>query len=230
MPDGRLWLLRDAYAAEISWAPRHPGKELRLARLGAFDADLGAIRAAAEAQTALKAGDHDRAARHEHLAASYQALRDHHQQQEQALAQAMADRQEWEHATAQSRQLAIAADIELRRRHPDCKIEPLRAAEPAPVRDAERQHPVMIPHQRSGQTARIHNLQAQRQAFRVAMNERRIPVACQDVTLSGLGEAFSVLLPPWPDAILHPAASQITPSAQVLWLAAEHDNEPEAGA
>ena len=54
-----------------------------------------------------------------HLAASYRALRDHYQQREQPFAQAMADRQEWEQATARSRHLAIAADAELRRRHPD---------------------------------------------------------------------------------------------------------------
>ena len=138
MPDGRLWLLRDTYAAETAWAPRHVGKELRLARLGAFDAALGAIRADAEAQAARKAGDHDRAERHETLAASYRALRDLYQQREHTLAQAMADRQEWEHATAGSRHLAIAADAELRRRHPGQKIEPLRSAEPAPVSDTER--------------------------------------------------------------------------------------------
>ena len=118
MPDGRLWLIRDTYAAETAWAPRHVGKELRLARLGAADADLGAIRAAAEADAARKAGDHDRADRHEDLAASYQAMRDHYRQQETIFAQTMADRQEWDHATAGSRQLAIAADAELRRRHP----------------------------------------------------------------------------------------------------------------
>ena len=73
LPDGRLWLLRDTYAAETAWAPRHIGKELRLSRLGAFDAGLGAIRADAEADAARKDGDHDRAARHEHLAASYRA-------------------------------------------------------------------------------------------------------------------------------------------------------------
>jgi len=44
----------------------------------------------------------------------------------------MTDRQEWEHATARSRHLAIAADAELRRRHPNQKIEALRSAEPAP--------------------------------------------------------------------------------------------------
>ena len=40
MPDGRLWLIRDSYTAETAWAPRHVGKELRLSRLGVFDAFL----------------------------------------------------------------------------------------------------------------------------------------------------------------------------------------------
>src|SRR6267142_3179721 len=47
----------------------------------------------------------------------------------------MAARQQWEHATERSRRLAIAADAELRRRHPRRKIEPLRSAEPAPASD-----------------------------------------------------------------------------------------------
>ena len=50
----------------------------------------------------------------------------------------MADRQDWEHTTAASRHLAIAADAELRRRYPGHKIEPLRSAEPVPVTDTER--------------------------------------------------------------------------------------------
>jgi len=131
MPDGRLWLLRDTYAAQTAWAPRHTGKDLRLARLGAFDASLGAIRASAEAQAARKAADHARAARQEALADSYRALRDLYQQREHTLAKVMTDRQEWEHATIGSRHLAIAADTELRRRHPGQTIEPLLSAEPA---------------------------------------------------------------------------------------------------
>jgi hypothetical protein len=86
MPDWRLWLLRDTYAAQTLWASRHTGGDLRPARLGAFDASLGAIRADAEAQAARKTGDHDRAACHEHPAASYRAMRDRYQQHEQALA------------------------------------------------------------------------------------------------------------------------------------------------
>ncbi len=47
MPHGRLWLIRDTYATETAWAPRHFGWELRLARLGVANADMAAIRAAA---------------------------------------------------------------------------------------------------------------------------------------------------------------------------------------
>jgi hypothetical protein len=229
MPDGRLWLLRDSYAAQTAWAPRHVGKELRLARLGAFDAALGVIRAGAEADAARKTGDHDRAARHEHLAASYRALRDHYQQQEQGLAQAMAGRQEWEQATAGSRRLAIAADTELRRRHPHGKIEPLRSAEPDPDSGAERQHPGLTPQHRSSETARTGDLTVQRQAFRAAMNEHRQLFPGEDVTQANPGEASPASRAPWRDAILQPPKPQITPSAEILRVAAEHDIEPEAG-
>src|SRR5207237_990787 len=127
--DGRLWLIRDTYAAETAWAPRHVGREMRLARLGAANADMGSVRAAAEADAARKADDYARARRHEELAASYRAMADRYRQQETAFAQIMADRLEWEHATAHSRHLAIAADAELRRRHPDLSIKPLHSAE-----------------------------------------------------------------------------------------------------
>ena len=132
MPDGRLWLIRDTYAAETAWAPRHVGKELRLARLGAANADRDAIRAGAEADAARKTGDHERAARHEVLAASYRAMNDRYRQQETTFATTMEDRLEWEHATEHSRHLAVAADAELRRRHPDQRIEPLRSRRTGP--------------------------------------------------------------------------------------------------
>jgi hypothetical protein len=138
IPDGRLWLIRDTYTVETAWTPRHVGKELRLSQLGAFDAGLGAIRADAEAAAARKADDHARTERHETLAASYRALRNHYQQRQHIFAEAMADRQEWEHATEQSRHLAIAADAELRRRHPHQQIELLHSAEQGPVSGSER--------------------------------------------------------------------------------------------
>jgi hypothetical protein len=227
MPDGRLWLLRDSYAVQTAWAPRHVGKELRLSRLGAFDAALGVVRANAEADVARKTGDHDRADRHEHLAASYRALRDHYQRQERDFARAMADRQEWEQETAGSRRLAIVADAELRRRYPYRKIEPLRPAELAHVGDAER--PDLPPQQESSETARMGDLTVQRQAFRAAMNEQGQRVLGEDVTRANLGEASPASRAPGRDAILQPPKPQITPSAEILELAAEHDIDHEAG-
>jgi TrwC relaxase len=222
MPDGRLWLLRDRYAAQTGWAPRHVGKQLRLARLGAFDAALGAIRADAEAQAARKADDPDRAARHEHLAASYRALRDHYQQQQQAFAQVMAAREKWEQATAGSRRLAIAADAELRRRHPYQKIEPLRSAEPAPVTDTEHEQAHPAPGQEISQV--------QQEVFRATLQNRQaLRAHTEDSSWSGLDTLFSARRTLGQAAILQPPKLVITPSTRILERAAEHDAEPEAG-
>jgi hypothetical protein len=229
MPDGRLWLLRDTYAAQTAWAPRHVGKELRLSRLGAFDAALSTIRADAEAQAACKTGDHDRATRHEHLAASYRALRDHYQQQEQTLAQAMANRQEWEHATAGPRSLAIAADAELRRRHPHQKIEPLRSGEPVAVSDTGREQASPGRDEKlTERVTRIRDLAAQRQASRAEMHEHPgLMVPGEDPVWGELGDAAPNSRTSGPDAILQPPRPEIIPSARLLQLAAEHDSEPD---
>ena len=45
---------------------------------------------------------------------------------------------EWEQATRQQRQLAVAADAELRRRHPGQPRPPLRSAEPEPANQEQR--------------------------------------------------------------------------------------------
>jgi hypothetical protein len=212
MPDGRLWLIRDSYAAKTAWAPRHAGKELRQARLGSADADLGAIRAAAEIQAARKTGDHARARRHEDLAASYRTMRGYYQQREAVLAQAMADRLEWEDATAASRRLAVAADAELRRRHPGQKIEPLCSAEPTPASDADADQLRLLPDQRIGEMAAwIGDLAAQHQEFRARMDERRGRMApSQDPDWADLGEAFPAWRVLGRDAILQPPDRKIT--------------------
>ena len=228
MPDGRLWLVRDTYAAQTAWAPRHAKKQLRLSRLGAFDAALGALRADAEANAARKAGDHDCAGRHETLAASYRALRDHYQRRERALAQAMADREEWDHATASARRLAIAADAELRRRRPRQRIEPLRSREPAPAGATEHEQLDPAPDGKGTETAaRIRDLAIQREAFRTEIDERPGLIAPgQDPVRGDLGET----LPAWRAsdryAILQPPKPEIIPSARILQLA-EHAAEPD---
>jgi hypothetical protein len=225
--DGRLWLARDTYTAQTAWAPRSVGKELRLARLGAFDASLSAIRADAEAETARKTGDQDRAGRHETPAASYRAMRDLYQQQEHTLAQTMADREEWEHATAHSRHLAIAADAELRRRHPQQKIAPLSSAEPTPASDTHRKHLAPAPDSGLTETAAwIHGLAMQRERSRAEMDERpRPPVPSEDLVWGELGQAFPGWRASGRDAILQPPKPEIIPSERILQLAADQDTE-----
>ena len=230
MPDGRLWLIRDTYAAETAWAPPHLGKELRLARLGSANADRDAVRAGAEADAARKTGDHDRAARHEILADSYRAMYDHYRQQESTFAATMEDRLEWEHATKHSRHLAVAADAELRRRHPDQRIEALRSAEPASVSDTDRAELTLAPDKKIGEMAAwISDLAIKRQAFREKLDELHgLKVPSEDPDWDDLGDAFPSWDPPGRDAILQPPKPQITPSAKILQLAAERDTAPEA--
>ena len=230
MRDGRLWLIRDTYAAETAWAPRHVGRELRLARLGAINADQDAIRATAEADAAHKTGDYARTERHEELAASYRAMGNRYRQQETLFAQTMTDRQEWEHATAHSRRLAIAAYGELRRRHPELKLEPLQSAEPVPVSNIDRDQAALAPDRKIGEMAAwIRDLAAQRQAFREKLEERQgLMVPSEDPDWGDLGEAFPAWQAPGRDAILQPPKPQITASAKVLQLAQERDTEPEA--
>ena len=229
MPDGQLWLLRDTYTAATAWAPPYLGKELRLARLGAFDAALGTLRADAEAAAAHKTGDHDRAGRHEALAASYRALRDHYQRREQILARATTDRREWEHATVGSLILAIAADAELRRRHPGRKIEPLRSAESVPASGIQREHPRPAPDRKPAETAPwIRDLVMPHQAARAGIDESpRLMAPGGDPIRGDLGKVFSGRQAYSQDAILQPPRPEIIPSARILQLAAEHDTEPD---
>jgi hypothetical protein len=230
MPDGRLWLLRDTYTAETQWAPRHVGRELRLVRLGIRNAEQNATLQHAESQAARKDNDHDRADRHEHWAASYQAMCDHYQKVEGIFAKAMDDRHDWEQATQHYRRLAIAADAELRRRHPHQRIEPLRSAEPETVGEAQHEDLVLSAGQSFGELAEwIEDLVTQREAFRDKVEERlSLTIPSEDPDFEDLGQAFSSPRLPEGGVILQPPKPFITPSAKVLELAFERDTAPEA--
>ena len=85
------------------------------------------------------APEHQEAARKQDLADSCQALNDAYRQRETAFAVTMTDRDDWEKATVQQRHLTVAADAELRRRHPDQPYPPLRSAEPEPPTNDQRE-------------------------------------------------------------------------------------------
>ena len=228
LPDGRLWLLRDIYAAETAWAPRHVGKELRLARLGAFDAGLGAIRATAEADTARKADDHGprRAARvpgrqlpgpARPLSATRTGPRPGHGRP----------------AGMGTRHRPFPASGHRRRRRapppppdPQDRTAALGGASPGQRRRTPAPGPG--PSRGAARRPRSATSRSQRQAFRARMDEHQnlAPARMQP------GAASARHLPPCRrggDAILQPPKPQITPSAEILQLAAEHDIEPEAG-
>jgi hypothetical protein len=138
MPGGTVLHLRDTYPIETAWAPSWVGDELRQVHAGAEEARLAAIRADAEASAARRQGRPGQASQQEVLAASYQAMHDAYREREGVFAAVMADRADWDQATRQQRQLAVAADAELRRRHPGQPHPPLRSAELEPATEAQR--------------------------------------------------------------------------------------------
>ena len=230
LPDGRLLHLRDTYPIETGWAPLWTGEELRQVRLGADQARLAAIRASAEAATARRRGQHDTAAQQQALAVSYQAMHDAYREREAVFAAVMADRQQWETATRQQRQLAVAADGELRRRHPGQQFPPLRSAEPEPATREQRDELTLtvgeeIP--RLGQW--IADLAAQHRAFAGKLAERQsLRIPAEDPDYGNLGPAFPAWGSPDKDAILQPPKPQIQPSPQIQERVTGRDLDREA--
>ena len=137
MADGRLLHLRDTYPSRPP-QPRYVAGELRQVRAAAWDAGLAGLRASAEARASGSAGAHDRAAAQRKLAVGYQVLERAYGRRETVFAQTMADRADWDKATRAQRQLAVAADAELRRRYPRQYFAPLRSAEPEPATQTQR--------------------------------------------------------------------------------------------
>jgi len=121
--DGELWLRRGTYERETAWAPPHVGTELRLMRIAERDARVSAIRAEHESRASA---DRQAADRHRQLARIWRALAAKAATETAMFAAAQETRQQWERMTETTRRIAIAADIELRRRHPGIRLEPLR--------------------------------------------------------------------------------------------------------
>jgi len=230
LPDGSLLHMRDTYPVGTAWAPKWVGDELRQVRGGAQEAHLAAIRADAEAAAAMSRGREDLAVQHEVLAASYRAMHDAYRERENVFAAVMGDRAEWDRATAQQRRLGVAADAELRRRHPDQRFEPLRSAEPEPATQPQREELTLTAGEDIKEMGQwIKDLAAERRAFADRLAERQsLTIPSEDPDYGDLGQAF----PAWPgpdrDAILQPPKPQIRPSAKVLEAARERDNSPEA--
>ena len=230
MPDGRLLHLRDTYPIETAWAPQYVGDELRQVRAAAWDARLAGLRAAAEARAAAQRGDHSHAAAGHQLAAGYQALERAYRQRETVFAQTMADRADWDKATRAQRQLAVAADAELRRRHPGQYFAPLRSAEPEPAPAAQRHELTPTPDQSPGETGQwITDLAAGHQTFADRIADRQSQtVPSEDPDHGDLGPAFPAWTSSRREPILQPPMPEIPPSPRILERAIDRDADWEA--
>jgi conjugative relaxase-like TrwC/TraI family protein len=230
MPDGRLLHLRDTYPVETAWAPQWVGDELRQVRASAWNARLAGIRAASDAASAQLKGDQERAARKHAQAVSYKTLHEAYRQRETVFAAVMADREDWDRATRHQRQLAIAADAELRRRHPQQRYQPLRSAEPELATPGQRAELTLTPGQPPADIGQwIDDLTVRHQAFAAQLADRQsLMVPCEDPDYGDLGQAFPIWTGPGKDAILQPPKPEIAPSPLVLERAMDRDADLEA--
>ena len=216
MADGRLWLLRDTYTtADSLGTPAMSGRSCGCPGSAPSTPPWARSEPPPEAAAARKADDHGAAERHEALAASYRDLHEAYQRREHAVAQAMADRQDWEQATADSRHLAIAADAELRRRHPDQKIKPLRSTEASP-------RSLTLNATANSQRPGDLDPRPDRAAPCIPRETHRAPASagpCDDLDWSVFSGSLLSWSAPRREAILQPPKPEITPSATIFRLA-----------
>lgn len=205
-------------------APRYVTDALRRIRIRASDAELQAIRRDALTQAGRDHGDPAAAAANQKLADSYRALATIYRSSEMILAATDKDRRQWEAITEQPRRLAIAADTELRRRHPEHKLRPLRSAEPEPVTQTEQAQLDLTPGGHMPETAQwITDLRKQHATFAKLAAAKRSQH--QDIDLR---QPLRSLAPAWTDAILQPPPPAITPARVVHQPGRVIDREAEA--
>ena len=161
---------------------------------------------------------------------AYQALERAYRQRETVFAQTMADRADWDTATRAQRQLAVAADAELRRRHPGQYFSPLRSAEPEPATGAQRDELTLSPDQSPGGIDQwIKDLAAGHRIFAGQLADRQSQtVPSEDPDYGDLGPAFPAWTSPGREPILQPPKPEIPPSPRILERAMDRDADFEA--
>ena len=210
--DSQLRLRHRAYQQEAAWAPPYVADDLRLARLQVRTAFENLVR---EKHEIRAAGDAGMAARHEQLAASWREMQATAIRISDALAQADETRQQWQQLTEPTRQAALAADQELRRRHPEQAAEPRAALIQEPAGD-HGQHP-------AGDTTwdsiamRVASISAKARAAQEKLDELRdIQIPSEDSGASRLGPAWTFSPTRDRGAIVQAAQPELVPATEVL--------------
>ena len=207
LPERSLVHMAESYRNETAWAPPHVGKQLRDVRLGKETMRLQRIRAEAEAENA---GDQAVAERHRGLAQSAHLLEVLYEGHEGILARAQEDREEWDRFNAGSREVAVQAHQEIKRRYPQQKMKPLESAEPR------------APEEGLSRPGWLAELEDQRRAFRAELERRQgLEMPDRDEDVKGT-EAWPV----WraqKEAILQPPKPEIRPAEGVRELVSQRE-------
>jgi hypothetical protein len=124
----------------------------------------------------------------------------------------------------------VAADAELRRRHPARQYPPLRSAEPPAATQAQRDELTLTAGKQIPEAGQwIKELTAQHRAFADKLADRQsLMIPAEDPDYGDLGQAF----PRWPApgraAILQQPKPEIQPSERIMERALEADLDMEA--
>jgi hypothetical protein len=229
--DGQLQLRRAAYEREISWAPPYVAEELRLVRLQVRTAYENVVR---EEQEILAATDPETVRRHEQLAVAWRDMQATATAVVGILGQAHETRREWGTLAEPTRQAALAADQELRRRHPGQALDPLRSAEicvafDAATRPEAQAHPELIETaagEVSGRAAdpvqegvpeRIARISQNARTAQAKLDElRNTRIPSEDTEVNDLGLAWMLFSSRERGAIVQPARPDIVPASEIL--------------
>jgi hypothetical protein len=154
-------------------------------------------------------------------------MHDAYRQRETALAQTMDDRDDWERATRHQRQLSVAADAELRRRHPGQSWPPLRSAEPNAEPSQDAAH--AISEDADEERHVIEGLAARHREFSQKLAERQsLMIPSEDPDCEHADPAFPAWATSHTDAILQPPKPRIEPSPRILEQVADREADIEA--
>ena len=224
LSDGQLLNRRNSYESETAWAPRWVGGELRQVRIGADDAETKAVVSDAQAEAARKQDKLDVARLHEDMARSQRAMAERYRGFEAGFAKTMEARKEWEQTTERQRHLALAANSEYLRRHPDTDLPPLKSAEPSPPSDEERAQ-LHVPETEYEPPSWLADMAERNRAALERIEElRSMEIPAEDHEWQGQ-QAWPEAAALQRDAILQPPKPEIRPAADVAERAAEIDRE-----
>lgn len=251
LTDGQLFLPRDAYARETSWAPAYVADELRLARRAEHDSRVQASFLHAEAEAATADSDHDRAALLRAGAESASANVGRAAARQRELEPIHETRAAWEQVTEPTLRLAQASDDELHRRGVLADDDRLKSAEPegikypeppgdARVEDkqqeptrAEREHRQMaaLGLTRDGEadpdvSAQLARAAEQAREMQARIDElRSMREPSEDPEEIDLGKPWAALTGRHREAVIQPPKPEIPPAQPVVEAGLERDIE-----